>query len=174
MRSVVVLPQPDGPSSVVKLARGMSSETLSTAAAAAPAKRFTRLTTRTWASLSGIAHFAQTHPPSCQGPDDEQYADGHADYRHRKRRGAAPVEVVHQLKDGDRGNGRGRREQEDDYGQGGDGAHERCHQAGGERAAQNWEEHAAEGAQAAGAQTGRRFVDRAVDLLQSGDGGAIA
>src|SRR6266705_2952455 len=115
MRSVVVLPQPDGPSSVVKLARGMSSDTSSTAAAAAPGKRLTRLTTRTWASVSGIADFAQTHAPSRQRPEDEQHANRHADDRDRKRRGAAPVEVVDQLKDGNGGYCRRWCEQENDY-----------------------------------------------------------
>src|SRR5712692_7088194 len=112
MRSVVVLPQPDGPSSVVKLARGISSETSSTAAAAPPTKRLLSLTRRTCGSSSGIRHFAETHPPTAHPPDHQQHGYGHADDRNGERRGAAPVEVVDQLEDGDGGDRRARCEQE--------------------------------------------------------------
>src|SRR5205085_10805184 len=104
MRSVVVLPQPDGPSNVVKLAWGMSSETSSTAAAMLPAKRLLRLTRRTCGS--GIGHLSETHAPSAYGPDHQQYADRHADDRDREGRGATPVEVVDQLEDSDGGHRR--------------------------------------------------------------------
>src|SRR6266851_4787305 len=110
MRSVVVLPQPDGPSNVVKLARGISSETSSTAAAAPPAKRLVNLTRRTCGS--SIGDLAETDPPTADRPDHQQHGDGHADDRHGERRGAAPVEVVDQLEDGDRGDRGAGREQE--------------------------------------------------------------
>src|SRR5712692_5866950 len=99
MRSVVVLPQPEGPSSVVKLARGISSETSSTAAAAPPTKRLVSLTRRT--CVSGIGDLAETDLPTAHAPDHQQHADRHADDRYGKRRGTTPVEVVDQLEDGD-------------------------------------------------------------------------
>src|SRR5260370_23569754 len=133
MRSVVVLPQPGGPSSVVKLARGISSETSSTAAAAAPTKRLVSLTKRTCGSSSGIGDFAEAYAPTAHAPDHQQHRDGHADDRHRKRRGTTPVEVVDQLKDGDGGDRRARCEQENHHGQSGDRAHKRGDQSGRER-----------------------------------------
>src|SRR5919201_4299664 len=100
MRKVVVLPQPEGPSNVVKLPRGMSSETSSTAAWPPPEKRFVRFTRRTW-TCSGIRHLFQSHPPTRNSPDQEQHADGHGDHGHRKGGRPAPVEVIDQLEDGD-------------------------------------------------------------------------
>src|SRR5216684_1006462 len=100
MRSVVVLPQPDGPSNVVKLARGISSETSSTAGAVPLAKCLLSLTRRTCGSISGIGHFAEAHAPTAHPPDHQQHGDRHADHRNRERRGAAPVEVIDQLEDG--------------------------------------------------------------------------
>src|SRR5947209_19191317 len=99
MRRVVVLPQPDGPSNVVKLARGISSETSSTAAAAPPTKHLVSLTRRTCGSSSGIWDFAEADAPPAHAPDRQQHCDGHADDRDGERRRAAPVEVVDQLED---------------------------------------------------------------------------
>src|SRR5882762_8097369 len=103
MRRVVVLPQPDGPRSVVKLARGISSEMSSTAAAAPPVKRLVSLTRRTCGSSSGIGDFAEAYAPTAHPPDQQQHSDGRADHRDGKCRRAAPVEVVDQLEDGDGG-----------------------------------------------------------------------
>src|SRR6266851_6339762 len=115
MRSVVVLPQPEGPSNVVKLARGISSETSSTAAAAPPTKRLVSLTSRTCESSSGIRDFAEAYAPTAHAPDRQQHRDGHADDRDGERRGAAPVEVVDELEDGDGRDGRARRKQENHH-----------------------------------------------------------
>src|SRR5207244_11331723 len=101
MRSVVVLPQPDGPSNVVKLAGGISSETSSTAAAAPPAKRLVSLTRRRCGS--SIGDLAETDPPTADRPDQQQDGDGHAKDRHGERLGAAPGEVAAQREDGDGG-----------------------------------------------------------------------
>src|SRR5437867_1812899 len=113
MRRVVVLPQPEGPSNVVKLARGISSETSSTAAAAPPTKRFVSLTRRTCGS--SIGDLAETDPPTADRPDHQQDGDGHANDRHGERRGTAPVKVVDQLEDGDGGDRRARGEQENHH-----------------------------------------------------------
>src|SRR5437870_11625296 len=110
MRSVVVLPQPDGPSNVVKLARGISSETSSTAAAVPPTKRLVSLTRRTCGSRSGIWYFGEAHAPPAHAPDHQQHGDSHGDDRDGKCRGATPVEVVDQLEDGDGGDRRARGE----------------------------------------------------------------
>src|ERR1700730_4607271 len=99
MRSVVVLPQPDGPSNVVKLARGISSETSSTAAAVPPTKRLASLTRGTCGSSSGIGDCAEAHAPPAHPPDQQQHGDGHADDRNGECRGTTPVEVIDQLED---------------------------------------------------------------------------
>src|SRR5215216_2474908 len=112
MRSVVVLPQPDGPSRVVKLARGTSSETSSTAAAPPLPNRLTRWTRRTWAS--GIGDFAKANAAATHRPYDEENADGHADDGNGEGGCPAPVEVVHQLEDRDRRDSRAWREQKND------------------------------------------------------------
>src|ERR1700730_18018292 len=113
MRRVVVLPQPDGPSKVVKLAPGTSSDTSSTAGAEAPAKRLFTCRSRTLAACSppttaepgctprsaaerGSAirdDRAELQSAAAQPPDHHQHARGHADHGDRERRGATPVEV---------------------------------------------------------------------------------
>src|SRR5579884_4429045 len=149
MRRVVVLPQPDGPRIVVKLPRGTSSDTRSTAAMSGE-KRLLTFTSRRWASASGYLLQAQAAPTN--SPDDGQYGHGHGDDGHREGRGAAPVEVVDEMEDGDGRHGRRRGKQENDHGQRGDSAHERGDEAGQIGAAQHREQHVAEGAQAAGTQ----------------------
>src|ERR1700674_5572252 len=116
MRRVVVLPHPDGPSNVVKLAAGISSET-SSPAAAAP-NRLLTWTSRT--CPSSIGNRAKTDSATAQPPDADQDDRRHADDGGGERGSAAPVEVVDELKNGDGGYGGARREQEDHHREGGD------------------------------------------------------
>src|SRR5215218_4936445 len=97
MRSVVVLPQPEGPSRVVKLPRGISSETSSTAAAVALVKRLLRWSSRT--CDSGIGQLVQSYTAAAGSPQKHQHQDGATDHRDGECGGAAPVEVIDQLED---------------------------------------------------------------------------
>src|SRR6266542_4070695 len=103
MRNVVVLPQPDGPSRVVKLPCGISSETSSTAGAVAFSNRLLSATSRTCAS--GIGQLVQPHAPAADRPEHNQDRDGARDHGHREGGRTAPVEVIHELEDGDGGDG---------------------------------------------------------------------
>src|ERR687886_316656 len=144
MRSVVVLPQPEGPSRVVKLPRGTASDTSSTAAWPAPAKCLVTPTSRTWASGSDMGDLLHPDAAASDGPDHGQYDDRHGDDRHGERSGAAPVEVVDELENGDRSHSRGRREQEDHHRERGDGSHEGRDEPCGEWSTQQREEHVTE------------------------------
>src|SRR5262245_24097152 len=100
MRNVVVFPQPEGPRKVVKLPRGTSSETSSTASVWRP-KRLVTPTSRTWTPsaecrvpsaewglapgpwhvASATRHLLDPDSPAAGGPDERQHADRHADHR---------------------------------------------------------------------------------------------
>src|SRR5690349_9129660 len=116
VRSVVVLPQPEGPSRVVKLPRGISSETSSMAGFGALPKRLTRWTSRTCGS--GIRDLVQDDPPPADRPQQQQDGDRTGDDRDGERGGAAPVEVVDQLEDANRGRRGAGGEEEDDHREG--------------------------------------------------------
>src|SRR6266567_2503698 len=116
MRSVVVLPQPDGPRSVANDPRGTSNETSSTAALVP--KRFVMWVSRRCA-VSATTESCHSEP-AAETLDDEDDDDRHPDVADGERGRPTPVEVVHELEDGDRRRGRSRRGQEDDDRQGRD------------------------------------------------------
>src|SRR5207245_2182722 len=133
MRRVVVLPQPDGPRSVANEPLGTSNETSSTAAAL-PNRLVIWETRRCTASLAGEAGVERGvegagagapgrgsdppskdrsttgHPqreaPARERGEDDKGRDRHRDVGDGERGRAAPVEVVHELVDADRGDGR--------------------------------------------------------------------
>src|SRR5713101_1673318 len=116
MRRVVVFPQPDGPRSVANAPLGTSNETSSTAAALP--KRFVTWRTVRCADRGGCRGFSpceettlatrhpQREPPACERGEDDEGEDRHRDVGHGERGRAAPVEVVHELVDADRGDRR--------------------------------------------------------------------
>ena len=178
------MPQPLGPSSVVKVPPGMSSETSSTAATSP--NRFVTPSSRTPAdgavSMGRCAVNCRAlldhgvYPPAKRRIDARRPLMNqtmreddhrHADQRDGEGGRAAPVEVIDELEDRDRRDGRPRREEEDDDGERRDGADERGDERGERRAPQHREEDVAEAAQTARAQPGRRLVNRAVNLLQA-------
>src|SRR5215213_7417262 len=91
MRRIVVLPQPEGPSRVVKLPRGTVSETSLTAGGLAP-KRL--VTPRSSTCASGTGDLLQADPSPGQEGDDRDREHGQRDDRDREGGRAAPVEVV--------------------------------------------------------------------------------
>src|SRR6476660_5140049 len=125
VRSVVVLPQPDGPSRVVKLPRGMSSDTSSMAGCGALPKRLTRWTRRTCGS--SIRDLVQDDASAADCPQQEQNGDRAGDDGDGERGRAAPVEVVDELEDANRGRRGARCEQKNDHRERGDRAHEGGH-----------------------------------------------
>src|SRR5438093_954761 len=137
MRRVVVLPQPDGPRSVANEPLGTSNETSSTAAAL-PNRLVIWETRRCTAALAGEAGLATRHPqreaPARERGEDDEGRDRHRDVGDGERGRAAPVEIVHELVDAYRGDGRRGSEEEDDDRQRRDRAHERRHEADAQRA----------------------------------------
>src|SRR6266508_1273035 len=112
MRSVVVFPQPDGPSSVANAPRGISNEMSSTAIVSPnvfvtcsrlrctvpspPAVRSGRLRTGR----------SERDPPAREQCHDAERDYGHADVGDGERRGGPEVEVAHVLVDAYRREGR--------------------------------------------------------------------
>src|SRR3989442_1164206 len=133
MRRVVVFPQPDGPRRVANAPFGTSNETSSTAAALP--KRFVTWRTVRCADRGGCGgggrgprersdppceemalttRHPQREPSACERREDDEGDDRHRDVGNGERGRAAPVEVVHELVDADRGDRRRRREKEVD------------------------------------------------------------
>src|SRR5437868_3363656 len=112
MRSVVVLPQPDGPRSVANDPFGTSKDTSSTAVT--PPKRLVTCDTRTcavWTLGSGTCGPERDAAP-CHEREEQERDDRHPDVGDRVCGRGAPVEVADELVDADRRDGRGRREEE--------------------------------------------------------------
>src|SRR5712691_8594517 len=112
MRSVVVFPQPEGPSSVANDPRGTSNEMSSTAAV--PPNRFETWSRRRWISDGSRTRRSKRDAPAREHGHDAQREDRETDVDHREGRRTSPVQVVDELEDPDRCDGRARREKEDD------------------------------------------------------------
>src|SRR6266511_1047395 len=107
MRSVVVFPQPDGPSSVANDPRGTSKEMSSTADT--PPNIFVTFFSCRW--MSGTGRSKRDASPR-EHREDAQRDDRETDVDDREGGRASPVQIVHQLEDADRRHGRARCEQE--------------------------------------------------------------
>src|ERR1700687_2262485 len=172
MRSVVVFPQPEGPSSVANEPRGTSKEMSSTAAVAP--NRFVTWWRRRWTSGGLRTRRSQGDTSTRQHGHDAQRDDRKPDVDHGERGRASPVEVVDELEDADRRHGRPRREQEDDDRQRRHRADESGDESDAQRTAEHRKEHIAETAQARRAEAGGRLVHRAIDLSEARNGGLIS
>src|SRR5437899_8397044 len=163
MRSVVVLPQPDGPRSVANEPLGTSNETSSTAAALP--NRLVIWETRRCAGFTATEPTASTtgHPqreaPARERGEDDEGRDRHRDVGDGERGRAAPVEVVHELVDADRRDGRRGSEEEDDDRQRRDRAHERRHEADAQRATEQGSHDVPEATEPRRAEARRRLVN---------------
>src|SRR6266850_2018998 len=145
MRSVVVFPQPEGPSSVANDPRGTSNE-MSLTAAASP-NRFVTWSSRRWTSAELRTRGSERDASTREHGHDAERDDRKADVDHGERGGASPVEIVDQLEDADRRNGRARREQEDDHRERRHRADERGDESDPQRSAKHREEHVTETAE---------------------------
>src|ERR1051326_5893728 len=132
MRSVVVLPQPDGPSSVAKEPRGTSNDTSSTAVVSP--NFFVTWSRRRWTSGTSAS---ERDAATRQHRDDAERRDGEPDVGHGEGCRSTPVQVADQLEDTDRRDRAARREEEDDDGERRNRAQERRDEPDAYRAAEH-------------------------------------
>src|SRR5690606_37942810 len=156
MRRVVVLPQPLGPSNVVKLPRAMSRSSPFTATVLP--KDFLTPSRRTCTSC--MAREPPDEPSKVEklalSPGD-QLEEGHTEHRgdneeRREGRRLSPVALFRQVQNGNGSHHIPRRNEEDDRAQGVDGLDERIDEGTGESGAQQRDDHVLERAQGAGSQ----------------------
>src|SRR3979490_445036 len=137
MRRVVVFPQPDGPSSVAKDPRGTSKEMSSTAAVLP--NRFVTWSRRRWTSGGLCTRGSESDASAREHRHDAECRDRQADIDYGERGRTSPAEVVDEVEDADRRDGRARREKEDDDGERRHGAHERRDESDAKRSAEHRE-----------------------------------
>src|SRR5256885_10584576 len=176
MRSVVVLPHPDGPSSVANAPFGTSNETSSTAVT--PPNRFVTCETRRWTASGTRVTESGTRRSKCDPParehgEDDERDDGHPDVGDGERGRASPVEVVHELIDAYRGHGRRRREQEDHHRERRHGPHEGRHEPDAERTTEHRQEDVSEAAELRRTEAGPGFVQPPGDPAEPGAPGLV-